>query len=108
MITMQHVLLSGPVYDLSPGKTNSGNDILTFKVKTWRGKGRGHDDKVCFFKVVAYGGNAVVLSEHLVNGKMITVFGTPDLYKDREGVEHFQVIMINFSFHGDVVHVPGV
>jgi single-stranded DNA-binding protein len=100
METQASSRLIGPVYDMKLSQTKSGRDLLIFKLKTWR-KSRSGDEKVCWFRIAAYEGNARVLTRHLHNGKILVVDGFMDLYKD-DGVEKFQVIMERFFFLGKI------
>jgi single-stranded DNA-binding protein len=106
MVAINKVILVGPVYQVKTIETQSGKDMITFTVKTWRpGRkkedGSRGDDIKSWHNVVAYGGAARVLREHLTDGKVLYVEGVIDYYKDKNDVLRVQIILENFTFTGD-------
>lgn len=98
METQANSRLIGPCYDFNLSQTKTGRDLLVFTLKSWR-KSRQGEDKVCWWRVVAYEGNARVLHKYLHNGRVVVVDGHMDLYNDN-GQEKFQIIMEKFYFLG--------
>jgi single-stranded DNA-binding protein len=90
--------LIGPVYDLKLTKTKTGRDLITFTMKTWR-QSRNGEDKVCWWKVIAYEGSARTLSRHMHDGRVLVVDGHMDLFNE-SGSEKFQIITEKFYFLG--------
>ena len=101
MVAVQKIFLLGAVYKIENLKTKTGNDMCTFTLRTWRKAGKDKPDKVNFFRCVSYSGAAEVLGKYLFDKKVVYIEGTPDLYKDKDGNERFQVIVNEFSFIGD-------
>jgi hypothetical protein len=100
----------GPVYNLVMSKTATGRDLLKFTIKTWRASRNGHD-KVCWWNVIAYEGNARCIHQYVKeNGRMIVIDGHMDLFAvDSESPLTFQIIVEKFYFihNGEIISDAG-
>lgn len=100
MIAIAGATLLGAAYNLKKVETKTGKSMVTFQLRIWKGK-KGVNEKVMFLPIVAYSANADIFEKYLTDGKLVYLDCDVDVYKDKEGRERFQFIVVKFFFLGD-------
>jgi single-stranded DNA-binding protein len=100
MRAVTKAILLGAAYNLKRIETKSGKSMVTLQLRTWKGK-KGVDEKITFLHVVAYSAIADIFEKYLTDGKLVYLDCELDVYKDKEGKDRYQFIVITYGFIGD-------
>jgi len=93
----------GTAHNLKRIETASGKTMISFNLRIY--KKVNEKDIVTFINCNAYSGIADVMLNNLKDGESVFVEGYIHVYKDKEAVERFSLVVDEFRFLGGKTEV---
>lgn len=91
----------GNIYKIKKIETKSGKSMVSFSLRTY--EKFKEKETVTFFNCTAYSGLADTLLQYGEDKKQVYLEGRVDMYKDKDGVDRFGVVVEEFQFIGNKV-----
>lgn len=101
MANVNKIILMGSMYKIKKIETKSGKSMVSFFLRTY--EKFGEKEMVTFFNCTAYSKLADIIVQYGADKKEAYVEGRVDMYKDKDGVDSFGVIVEELQFTGSKV-----
>ena len=98
MTSLNKVILMGGMYKINKLETKSGKSMCTFSIRTY--EKFKEKETITFFYCTAYSGIADIIVKYGEDKKQVYIEGRINIYKDKDGLDKFNVIVEDIKFIG--------